>query len=67
MLQWAFRHLFVWVVRLAVLVVAVLTLANVIHSQLGYRMALGPMFLGALLVIVLVRVWMPWSVDDDKR
>ena len=47
MLRWIAYHLFVWAVRLAVLVVAVVTLADVIHQRLGYRMEYGPMFLAA--------------------
>lgn len=67
MTRWFMHHLFVWTVRLVVLVVSVFTLARVIHVTLGYRMEYGPMFLGALLIIVVVRVWMPWAPHDDRK
>lgn len=60
MIRWLAWHLFVWAVRLVVLAIAVFTMTRVIDEELGYRMELKPMLFGALLMIVTVRIWMPW-------
>ncbi len=61
MIPWALHHLFVWAVRLGVLVVACLTVQRILVDELGYRMEFKPMLVVALLMIVTVRLWMPWA------
>lgn len=60
MIRWLAWHLMVWTVRLGVLVIAVVTMTRLIDEELGYRMELKPMLMGALLMIITVRIWMPW-------
>jgi len=67
MLRWLSGHLFVWVVRVCVLLAAVMTMSRLINEELGYRMEFYPMLTGAVLMIVTVRIWMPWHMPkrDD--
>ena len=66
MLRWFAWHLFVWSVRLVVLLVACYSMGRVINEELGYRMEPKPMLLGALLMIVTVRIWMPWHMPKRE-
>lgn len=61
MIAWMLQHLFVWAVRITVLLVACFTVQNIMTEELGYRMDFRTMFTVALLMIVTVRIWMPWS------
>ena len=70
MIKWAMGHGFVWLVRLAVLTGACLSMKFILADQLGYRVEFPQLWIGGLLIVVTVRVWMPWSsplTDDDKR
>lgn len=62
MIAWAARHLFQLGVRLAVTLVACISLQRVIQQE-GYRCELSTLLIGAALTIVALRVWMPWSRD----
>ena len=66
MIQWMLGHLFVWAVRITVLVVACLSMQHLLTEELGYRMEFQPMLVGALLMIVTVRIWMPWQPQSKK-
>jgi hypothetical protein len=63
-MSWLLHSAFVWFIRLAVLVAACLTVQHLINEELGYRMEFQPMLIIALLMIVVVRIWMPWSMKD---
>lgn len=68
MIRWLSWLAFVWSVRLGVLILSTWTMSRVISDELGYRMEPKPMLLGAILMIVTVRIWMPWSTPrpDDR-
>ena len=65
--SWLLHHSFVWAARLGVLFAACLTAQHLINEELGYRMEFRPMFIIALMMIVTVRIWMPWATPkrDD--
>jgi hypothetical protein len=58
--QFVLWHLFVWSVRVGVLLGATLTMSHLVNEELGYRMEFYPMLVAAVLMIVTVRLWMPW-------
>lgn len=66
MTHWALYHLFVWTARIGVLVAACLTVQHVLVDELGYRMEFRPMLIVALMMIVTVRIWMPWSKGEKN-
>lgn len=61
MIRWLSWLAFVWSVRIGVLLVATWTMSRLINEELGYRMEPKPMLVAAILTIVVVRIWMPWS------
>jgi len=69
MIMWATGNAFVWVVRLAVLLGACLSMKFILADQLGYRVEFPQLFIAGLLVIITVRVWMPWTspLREEKR
>jgi hypothetical protein len=66
-IQWALGNVFVWVVRLAVLTGACLSMKFILADQLGYRVEFPQMWIGGLLIIVTVRIWMPWTSPFSKE
>lgn len=66
MIAWLSGNLFVWLVRVAVLFGACMTMRFILATQLGYRVEIPQLLTGGLLMIITVRVWMPWSSDDKK-
>lgn len=62
MIAWVLQHLFVWSVRIGVLYAACFTVQNILTEELGYRMDFRTMLTVALMMIVTVRIWMPWSL-----
>ena len=60
-LQYVLANSFKFVVRITVLFVSCLTMSKIMVNKLGYRMDLDVMLFVAAMLIVLVRVWMPWE------
>lgn len=68
MLAWMAGNVFVWLVRLAVLTGACFSMKFILADQLGYRVEFPQLWIGGLLIIVTVRIWMPWqSPFQEKR
>ena len=67
MIAWAAGNLFVWLVRLAVLTGACLSMKFILADQLGYRVEFPQLWIGGLLIIVTVRIWMPWESPFKKE
>lgn len=70
MFGWMAGNVFVWLVRFAVLLGGCLSMKYILADQLGYRVELPQMFIAGLLIIITVRIWMPWSSplkEDSKR
>lgn len=61
MIRWFLWLAFVWSVRLGVLLASTWTMSRLISEELGYRMEPKPMLVGAILLVITVRLWMPWS------
>ncbi len=61
MIEWFVGHLFVWCVRCAVLLGACFSMRHILANQLGYRVEVPQLLAGGILMIVTVRVWMPWA------
>lgn len=70
MFNWMMQRVGVWSVRIGVLMLATWSMAGLVNRELGYRMEFVPMFIGGLITIVTVRIWMPWSLStrthDDR-
>lgn len=63
MLEWALSRLFQLVIRLLVTLAACLTLQHLIQAE-GYRCELWTLAVGAACIIIVTRLWMPWSKDS---
>lgn len=64
MIRWFLWHAFVWSARVGTLLAATWTMSRLIQEELGYRMEPKPMLVGAILMIVTVRIWMPWARSE---
>ena len=67
MIRWAIGNMVVWLVRLGVLTGAALSMKFILADQLGYRVEFPQMWIGGLLIIVTVRIWMPWTSPFEKE
>lgn len=63
MLQYLLANAFKFSVRIAALIAADLTLTHAMQLE-GYRIHLDELFIMSIVVIVVVRLWMPWSRDS---
>jgi hypothetical protein len=66
MFAWVSGRLFVWSVRAVVLLAACFSMRHILADQLGYRVEVPQLLFGGLLMIVTVRVWMPWASTNKK-
>jgi len=64
MIQYLLSNAFKLFVRLAVLMAACLTMGKILTDELGYRMDFNVMLVAAAMMIITVRVWMPWHKDS---
>ena len=67
MIKWASGWMFVWAIRIVVLVGACLSMKAILADQLGYRVEFPQLFIAGLLTIVCVRVWMPWQSPFQEK
>lgn len=67
MFKWIARHSVIFAVRIATLLGATWAVTGLVHRELDYRIEYGPMFLIAVCTIATLRVWMPWSSDNDRK
>lgn len=67
MLGWLAVNAFVWAVRVAVLVGACFSMRYILATELGYRVDVPQLLLGGLLIIVTVKLWMPWTSPLAKE
>ena len=64
MIQYLLSNAFKLFVRLAVLLAACVTMGKILTDELGYRMDFNVMLVAAAMMIITVRVWMPWHKDS---
>lgn len=60
MLDWAARRLFQLAVRLGFTLAGCVTLQRLIHEE-GYRVELSTLLLASAVVVIVLRLWMPWG------
>ena len=66
MWQYLGRHAFQFAVRIGVTLVALLTIQNVVHQE-GYFIEFKTLAVAAVVMIVALRLWMPWSKPASDR
>lgn len=64
MIQWALRHIVWFTIRVVVTLACIWTLQNVIHRE-GYLVPYSTLLVGAVCLIVGVRMWMPSYKEND--
>ena len=62
-IRWVGARAFVFAARMVVLFGATWAIEGMVHRELGYRIEFVPMLLIAIIAIVTLRVWMPWSTS----
>lgn len=67
MFKWLVKHSFVFGLRVATLFGASWAVTGLVNRELGYRIEYSPMLLIAIITIVTLRIWMPWSSTNDKE
>jgi hypothetical protein len=61
--RWLLWHACKWFTRTGVLLASCWTVQHLLHDRLGYRVDLQTMLVIAVVMIVTVRLWMPWKED----
>lgn len=58
MWKWAAHHVFWFITRVVITLAGVFTIQNLIHRE-GYSIDFHILLVGAICLIVCVRLWMP--------
>lgn len=64
MIRWVLSHIVWFTIRVAVTLACIWTLQNVIHHE-GYYIPYGILLIGAVCLIVGVRMWMPSYKENN--
>jgi len=66
MIQWAIHRVWWFLVRVAVTLACIWTIQNLIHTE-GYYIPFHILLVGAICLILGVRIWMPAQKDTGPK
>ena len=66
MIRWLLQNGFVWGVRIGSLLVGCFSMQHILGDNLGYRVDTSTLLIAATIMIVVIRLWMPWAPSEPE-